>query len=62
MLQFKRVSRCMTRYLTGMSLGVQVIWVFRIELLGIFWCNLRRVDILASVFVMNCGDDGDGAR
>jgi hypothetical protein len=24
--QFKRVSRCNPRYLTGVSLGVQVIW------------------------------------
>jgi hypothetical protein len=47
--QFKRVSRCKKRYLTAVSLGVQVICVLLIEMLGTFWCNLRTVNILASV-------------
>jgi hypothetical protein len=50
--QFKRVSRYKPRYLIGVSPGVQVICVLLIKMLGMFWCNLRRVNILASLLVV----------
>ena len=49
-LQFKRLSRCKPGYLIGVSLGVQVIWVFSIEMLGMLCSNLRGVNVVASFF------------
>jgi hypothetical protein len=53
--QFKRVSRCQPIYFTGVSLGVQVMYALLIEMLGMFWCNLRRANkILTKSRIFYC--------